>query len=69
MTMQKTGDHISLLNRDNSDRTRGNVLKLQQKRFRLNTGKHLFSQRVDRAWNRLPRKVLESLSLDANTHV
>ena len=59
---KQEGEQLS--SRVDSDRTKGNGLKLRQGRFRLDIRRNFFTQKVVTHWNRVPKEAVDAPSLE-----
>lgn len=59
-----TWKEFGLFSHGKRDRMKGDSLKLCQRRCRLDLRENFVTECVVKAWNRLPRPVVESLSLE-----
>jgi len=57
-------DGNKLFSRACSDRTRANGFKVREGRFSLSIRKKIFTMRVVKRWDRLPREVVDASSLE-----
>jgi len=55
---------VGLFSQVIGNRTRENSLKVYQGSFRLDIRKNFFMEEAVKCWNRLPREVVESASLE-----